>query len=180
VKESSVVNDTKLIDEKIGVAAHATGGGNPDAQRFGILDQVGGQRDNKRRGMIRIEQYLGLDDQDWPGLPGSVPRPRFRFATQISPRLLIGVAFDPGELGIHPQALLADPARGLGYPLSAEPCASLPVHPLDSTTDVLGPGQLERLGALSAGLVLGQFERDRAHRLPPRKSRCDMSIRYLN
>ena len=61
-----VVNRAELIDEEIRRAPEPMGGRHTNAKRFGVVDQVGGQRDHERQGMAGVQQGLGLGLHERP------------------------------------------------------------------------------------------------------------------
>lgn len=80
LSEAPIVDGPELVDQDVGVAAQTTGSSDSDAERLGVIHQVGGKWDDQRRRVICIEKRLGLDDEDWPGLArfGAASSPQIR------------------------------------------------------------------------------------------------------
>jgi hypothetical protein len=101
-------------------------------------------------------------------LPGSVPRPGLRFASQTSPRSGIRVALDRGEFGVYPHAFPPNSARHSHHPLRGRTTSGIPVHPLDRAPNVLGARDSEGFRASITGFqqAFGKLQRDRLHVTP--------------
>ena len=75
--QTSVVDRAELVHQEIRVAAKAPASGDPDTEGFGVRDEVGRERDDQCRRVIRLEQSLRLNDEDRARLA------RFRSATRL-------------------------------------------------------------------------------------------------
>jgi hypothetical protein len=54
--EPPVVDGAELVDEEIGLLAQAPEGGNADAERLGIVDEIGRQGNHQRRRVPGIQE----------------------------------------------------------------------------------------------------------------------------
>lgn len=62
--EPPVVDRSELIVEQVRASSQVAGCCHTKTERLGIVQQLGGQRNDQCRWMIRVEQRLGLDNQD--------------------------------------------------------------------------------------------------------------------
>jgi len=102
-------------------------------------------------------------------------------ASQISPRLGVGVGLDGRALGSDFHALFADSLGRRRQTLGAELRLGAPVHALDRAANLGRPENTQRLGAAPAGIrqILRQSHCDGFHGFPNRNS-TRISIEHLS
>ena len=60
--EAAIVDRAELVHEEVGIARKPSGRWDANAQRLGIVDELGRQGDDISRGMCGIQQRLRLND----------------------------------------------------------------------------------------------------------------------
>jgi hypothetical protein len=74
--EAAVVDGAELVDEEVGVPGQVAGGWDADPQWPRALHEVCRERNNQRRRMARVEEWLRLNQQHRPRLAGLRPEAR--------------------------------------------------------------------------------------------------------